>query len=253
VARILIIHGAFSGAWAWERALPVLRAAGHDATAIDLPGSGSDRTPVAEVSLSAYAKRVCDALSETEPTLLVGHSMGGMVVTQAAGLRPERVHSLAYVTAFVPADGQSVADLTAYPEAAGDQVQANLVVSGDPPVAVLPPKAAEHARCNCCTAEQARWACEHLRPQPVAPFTQPVRIPAANRAAFERLPRAYVVCTEDRAIMPALQRRMAREAGCAPVIEIDSDHVPFVSRIDPLIAALDQIAQTIVNAPNRPH
>jgi pimeloyl-ACP methyl ester carboxylesterase len=176
-----------------------------------------------------------------------------MAVTQAAGLLPKRVRALVYVTAFLPADGQSLADLTAYPEAAGDQVQANLVVAGDPPVAVLPPEAAVRARCNCCTAEEARWACERLRPQPLAPFTQPVRIPGATRGAFEHLPRAYVVCTEDRAIMPALQRRMARDAGCAPVIEIDSDHVPFVSRIDRLVAALDRIAQTIVNAPNPPH
>ena len=135
MARIVLVHGAFAGAWCWEPVLPGLRAAGHEVEAIDLPGSGGDETPVEEVSLDAYANRVCAVLADGRPAVLVGHSMGGMVITQAAARCPEHVAALVYLAAFLPADGQSLMELVALPEAADDQVQANLVVSGDPPVA----------------------------------------------------------------------------------------------------------------------
>jgi pimeloyl-ACP methyl ester carboxylesterase len=82
--RIVLVHGAFGGAWCWEPVLPGLRAAGHTVEAIDLPGHGEDKTPVAEVTLDAYADRVCGVLAAGPPAVLVGHSMGGVVVTQAA-------------------------------------------------------------------------------------------------------------------------------------------------------------------------
>ena len=88
MARIVLVHGAFAGAWCWEPVLPGLRAAGHDVEAIDLPGSGEDTTPVAEVSLDAYATRVCEVLAGGRPAVLVGHSMGGMVDNPGGGALP---------------------------------------------------------------------------------------------------------------------------------------------------------------------
>ncbi len=111
MARIVLVHGAFAGAWCWEPVLPGLRAAGHEVEAIDLPGSGMDETPVEEVSLDAYANRVCAVLAGGRPAVLVGHSMGGMVITQAAARCPEHVAALVYLAAFVPADGQSLMEL----------------------------------------------------------------------------------------------------------------------------------------------
>ncbi len=90
------------------------------------------------MTLDAYADRVCEILDGGEPAILVGNSMGGIVISQAAARQPDRVERLVYVAAFLPGDGQSLMDLTALPEGAGDRVQANVVVSGDPPVGVLP-------------------------------------------------------------------------------------------------------------------
>ena len=238
MARILLVHGAFAGAWCWEPVLPGLRAAGHEVRAIDLPGSGEDRTDLAQVTLGGYADRVCESLAEGPPAVLVGHSMGGMVVTQAAAQTPEHVRALIYVAAFVPGDGQSLIELTALPEAAGDQVQANLVAEGDPPIARLPAAAARDALFGCCNDEQAAWAVGHLGRQPVLPFTAPVDLSGPGASTFAALPRAYVTCTRDRAIPPAMQRRMFEAAGCDPVIEIATDHAPWISRTDELVAAL---------------
>jgi pimeloyl-ACP methyl ester carboxylesterase len=165
--------------------------------------------------------------------------MGGMVITQAAARCPDRVDRLVYVAAFLPADGQSLIDITQLPEAAGDAVQAGLVVEGDPPVATMPPEAAREGLMHCCDDEQAAWAQSLRGSQPVAPFTHPVRIDDSD--AFDRLSRAYVMCLLDRAIRPALQRRLIAAAGCDPVIEIDTDHCPWASRPDELAAALDRL------------
>src|ERR1700744_4678138 len=124
MALMVLVHGPFSGAWCWEPVLPGLRAAGHEVETFDLPGQNEDTTPVAEVSLDRYAERACEVLAQGPPAVLVGHSMGGMVVTQAAARTPERVTALIYLTAFLPNDGESLLDLTHYPEAAGDMIQA---------------------------------------------------------------------------------------------------------------------------------
>ena len=112
MARFVLVHGAFGGAWCWEPVMSPLEAAGHTAEAFDLPGGGNDGTPVADVTLDSCAARVGDVLARRpEPAVLVGHSMGGIVITQAAANWPDRVASLVFVCAFMPADGQSLLDL----------------------------------------------------------------------------------------------------------------------------------------------
>jgi pimeloyl-ACP methyl ester carboxylesterase len=245
MARIVLVHGAFAGAWCWEPALAGLRAAGHTVETMDLPGAGADTTPVAEVTLEAYGKKICRVLSEGPPAVLAGQSMGGMAVTQGAARCPEQVVALVYIGAFVPAEGQSLGELVSYPEAAYDQVQANLVVEGDPPVGSLPPAAAVHAMLNCCTEGQAAWAVERLGAQPIAPFAGVIEVQDGAREAFEALPRAYILCGRDHSIPPAMQRRMLTERHCHPVLEIETDHWPWLSRTDEFLAAMAEIVSTV--------
>jgi pimeloyl-ACP methyl ester carboxylesterase len=241
MARIVLVHGAFGRAACWDRVAPGLRAAGHTVEAIDLPGQGEDPTPVEEITLDRYAERVCEALAGGPPAILVGHSMGGMVITQAAARCPERVERLVYVAAFVPWDGMSLIDMTQLPEAAGDQIQASMIVEGDPPVARMSPEGAREARYNCCNDEQAAYALARNSPQAVAPLTHPVALDGPGREAFTALPRTYVMCLQDMAIRPPLQRLMIERAGCEPVIEIDTDHAVWASRPDELAASLNRV------------
>src|SRR5450432_2026748 len=107
MARFVLVHGAFGGAWSWSSITDALESAGHAVRVIDLPGAGEDQTPVADVTLDAYASRICAALAELpDPAILVGHSMGGVAITQAAARCPQRVALLVYVAAFMPGDGQ---------------------------------------------------------------------------------------------------------------------------------------------------
>ena len=88
MARFVLVHGAFGGAWCWEPVVGALEAAGHTVDALDLPGGGEDRTPVEEITLEAaptgsarHSIRVRSRRCSSR------YSMGGVVATQAAGLR----------------------------------------------------------------------------------------------------------------------------------------------------------------------
>jgi pimeloyl-ACP methyl ester carboxylesterase len=250
MARFVLVHGAFAGAWVWEPLLERLKAAGHTAVAFDLPGLGDDRTPTRDVTLDSCAARLYDILATSpEPAIVVGNSMGGIITTQAAARCPHRVAALVYVAAFLPKDGLSLLDLTKLPEGADDQVQANISIEGDPPVAVMSAEASRQALYGSCTEEVARWAIARQRPQPVAVFVTPVSIPPG---ALDGINKYYVLCRRDRAIPPPLQRRMIAENACAEVIELDTDHTPHLSMPDELADALQRVAAHTSTAAGRP-
>jgi pimeloyl-ACP methyl ester carboxylesterase len=240
MARFVLVHGAFSGAWIWQPLRQLLEAADHTAEALDLPGMGEDQTPPGDVTLESSAARVCEVLAGSpEPAILVGHSMGGIITTQAAARCPQQVAALVYVAAFLPKDGQSLLQLTHLPEGAGDQVQANIVISEQPAVAVMPAEASKTALFGSCTDEVANWATQRQRPQPLGPMGTAVTLPAGK---LDHLRKYYVQCTQDRAIPLPLQSRMATENECARVFKLDTDHTPHLSRTRELADVLDVIA-----------
>lgn len=240
MARFVLVHGAFAGAWIWAPLMKRLEADGHSAEALDLPGLGDDHTPISECTLDACAARLCGVLAASSgPAVVVAHSMGGIIATQAAARCPDRVAAVIYVAAFIPKDGQSLLVLTKLPEGAGDQVQANIMIEGDPPVAIMPASASRQALYDCCTEEVAAWAIARQRPQPVAPFATPVSIPAG---VLDGMKRYCVLCLQDRAMQPALLRRMIAENPCADVRELDTDHTPQLSMTNELANALSRFA-----------
>lgn len=240
MARFVLVHGAFCGAWIWGPLSERLKKIGHTVEAFDLPGMGEDCTPVEEVTLDASAERLCAVLaSHREPAIVVGHSMGGIVATHGAARCPDQIAALVYVAAFLPKNGQSLLHLTELPEGAGDQVQANIILEGEPPVAIMPVSASRSALYDCCPEDVAASAIQKHRPQPVAPFAAPVAIPSG---ALDSIDRYYVICRQDRAVPPALQRRMIAENPCVDIVELDTDHTPQLSRADELAEALDRFA-----------
>src|SRR5262249_6980438 len=139
--------------------------------------------------------------------------------------------------AFLPRDGQSLLMLTQLPEGADDQIQASMVV--EPPVAWLTPEGAAVACYGRCSTEQVEWAIARRQPQPVTPMGEPVALDGGT----DEPDRSYIVCTEDRALPPALQRRMAPESPCVEVTEIVADHSPFFSATVELADVLDRYAR----------
>ena len=245
MARMVLVHGAWGGGWIWEKVVEPLEALGHRVEMLDLPGAGDDHTPLEEINLDLYAERICEVLGRSpEQAVLVGHSMGGMAVTQAASRCPGRVASLIYLAAFLPGEGQSLVGLTELPEGEGDHVQKTMVVSGDPPIAELSEENTIIAFYNLAPPEVAKWAAQMRRPQPAVPMLDPAKL----SEGYENIRRSYIHCTRDQANMPALQRRMMSERGVSPVIELDTDHTPHLSAPDELVRALDELARQAVPA-----
>jgi pimeloyl-ACP methyl ester carboxylesterase len=223
--HFVLVHGAWHGAWCWERLVPALEAAGAGVTTLDLPGHGEDDTPLDAVTLDAYADRVEHTVRELDrPVELVGHSMGGAVVSAVAERLPRHVTGLSYLCAFLLRDGESLAAVGATdPDA---ELNDAVVRDADSGGLIVPREAARRIFYGDCPADAARAALDRLRPQAVAPLRTPLEL---TDAAFGRVPRAYLLCTEDRAVSPALQRRMIDALPCDPVVELPTGHSPFLA------------------------
>ena len=223
--RIHLVHGAWHGRWVWDKVTSPLEAKGHTVAALDLPGLGADRTPAAEVTLQRYTDAVCEALiTEDEPVLLVGHSMGGIVISEAAERLPQMIKTLVYVSAYLLSDGQSIMQIVQEDENLS-KLASYLISDGT--VCTLQPDKIRETFYGHCTGSDAEWAASLLVPQPLAPFATPVHV---TRERFGRIPRVYIRCLQDRTVPPSAQERMLAANPCQRVVSIDTDHSPFLSK-----------------------
>ncbi len=234
MSTYVLIHGAWHGGWCWDKVVPLLEKEGHNVETPDLPGHGNDKTPIPEISLQAYANKVCEVLdAQSEPVILVGHSMGGVAITQAAEYRPEKIKKLVYVTAFLLQNGEF---LLQYGEPDEDAlVLPNLIMAEDQSYATVKEGALKEAFYGDCSEEDVARAKALLVPQAAAPFATPVTTTPNN---FGRIPRIYISCTRDRAISPSIQEKMYNNLPCEKVIKIETSHSPFLSSPEELVGHL---------------
>jgi pimeloyl-ACP methyl ester carboxylesterase len=191
----------------------------------DLPGHGKDKRPIADITLQAYTDRVCQILDEqSDPVVLVGHSMGGAVITQAAEYRPEKISKLVYVTAFLLQNGEFLLQ-HAEPDTEA-LVLPNLIMSEDQSYANVKQEALKEVFYADCSDEDVEFAKSRLVPQAAAPFATPVSTTEKN---FGRVPRVYIACLRDRAISPSIQEKLYTALPCENVISMDTSHSPFFS------------------------
>ncbi len=237
MSTYVLIHGAWHGSWCWDRVVPLLEKEGHKVEAPDLPGHGKDTTPIREVSLQAYADSVCKILdAQSDPVVLVGHSMGGIVISQAAEYRPGKIETLVYLTAFLLRDGESLLQV-----AQGDMealVLPNLTFAEDQSHSSVRDEAVKEAFYGDCSEEDVARAKSLLVPQAAAPFATPV---STTEESFGRIPRVYIECLRDRAISPSVQKRMYAAVPCRKVVSMDTSHSPFFSAPDELVAHLTSL------------
>ncbi|HEY5084417.1 MAG TPA: alpha/beta fold hydrolase [Rhizomicrobium sp.] len=237
MATYLLIHGAWHGGWCWRKVAPLLEAQGHSVITPDLPGHGEDKTPTATVTLESYVRRVCEiATAQQEPVILLGHSMGGAVITQAAEHCPGAIAALVYMCAFLPRNGESL--MTWAMQDAGSLVNANLIPVGDGVFDIKPEVVHDAFYAQCSQPDEA-YAKAHLCLQAGQPFTAPM---ATTAERWGSIPRFYIECLRDRALTLPTQRAMQRQSPCRETFAIDTDHSPFFS-------APDQLAEILLRIP----
>lgn len=237
MSTYVLVHGAWVAAWAWERVVPQLERAGHMVVAPDLPAHGADTTPVPGASLQSYADRIITAMDALPgKVILVGHSAGGAVISQAAEARPEKVETLVYLSAYLLQNGQSILQVGS--EDAESLVGPNLVVDEARGVASIRPEVLKEGFFTDCSDEDAAWGMAHVQAEPVAPLATPV---AVSEGRFGRVPRVYVSTLHDRAVSPTLQRRMYTALPCQ-VVSLEAGHTSF-------LCAARAVAEILISVP----
>jgi pimeloyl-ACP methyl ester carboxylesterase len=247
MSSFVLVHGSWHGAWCWHKIVPRLERAGHRVVALDLPGHGRDRRDPGELTLAHYTDAIVGALDALpEPAILVGHSRGGLAITQAAETRPDAVSVLVYLAAFLVPDGGTVLDL-----ARGDRdslVPPNLVVNPERGWDMLREEAFVDTLYADCSPEDVALCRSLLAPEPIAPSRTAV---STTPGRFGRVPRVYVELLRDRAVSLPLQRRMQARLPCREVLSVDASHSAYFSRPDELAACLLSLPE--VAADRRAH
>jgi pimeloyl-ACP methyl ester carboxylesterase len=235
--NVVLVHGSWHGAWAWHVTATMLESAGYNVYVPDLPAHGIDGTAPANVTLDSYVQKVTGILDGlSEPAVLVGHSMGGVILSQAGEMRPARVAKLVYLAAFMPVNGETMQSLLL--QDAGSLVPSSVTVNTATMGIELIPDKVKALFYGETDARYVTLANMLLRADPLYPAVTPVTLTADN---YGRLARYYIKTTNDMAISLAAQERMIERQPCRRVYPIESDHSPFFSHPQQLNAILQRI------------
>ena len=203
----------------------------------NLPGMGGDTTPFAPDVLAQWADHVAELVAAAaEPVILVGHSRGGLVISEVAERVPDQLARLIYLTAFLlPAGDSLVANVAARGPGAGPE----LVVDESTGTCTVRAGTQRAIFYHQCSKEDVDAAVARLCPEPLEPLARGLRVTPER---FGRVPRAYIEATEDQAITLPHQRAMQALLPCDTVLTLACDHSPFYSMPERLAAALDSFA-----------
>lgn len=233
MADFLLVHGAWHGAWCWQRILPGLWRAGHRAFAPDLTGLGARAHQLRpQLRLQDHADDVIATLEaeELERVILVGHSYGGMVITAVAQRCPERLAQLVYLDAVVPRPGESWSSThaAAVKAARREQIaQTGTLPPADPKVLGL-------------LGADYQWVQRRQVPQPGLLYEDALDF---DPARFAHLPRTFIDFTRPAlATIDASRQRVRSEPGWQ-VEEIATGHDGMISAPQATLEALLRCAE----------
>jgi len=207
---VVLVHGAFADASSWRRVIPILEKDGFTVTAVQNPlKSLADDV--------ATTKRVID--SQKENVILVGHSYGGAIITDASAGN-SKVKGLVYVAAFAPDAGEALGGLI---ERFSPSPLATALVPNSAGFLYIDRSKFQEVFANDLTKDEAALLAATQKPIAGAIFGESLKA-----AAWKTIPSWYVVSTQDNAINPDLERFMAKRIG-AEAKEIKASHVSFIS------------------------
>lgn len=234
----VLVHDAWLGRYIWEPIVPLLQQRGHQVVTLDLPGHGDDKTPVENLSLDAYRDAVVAAIGERSSVVLVGHGLGGLVVSAVAEAIPERIGRLVYLGAYLPRSGDSLYSLMQ--EDTGSRIlghwRQDNPKAGSP--ASLAPAGIAEVMCGDCNRPQLETLTTKHRAEAIAPLTAAVTL---SPERFGKVPRYYIEISSDNFISPAMQRRMNERVPVKQRLRMESSHCGFFANPAALVEQLEKL------------
>jgi pimeloyl-ACP methyl ester carboxylesterase len=237
----VLVHGAWQAPYAWQAVKDQLEQQGQKVVVVELPGHGADNTSPATLSIDVYRDKVVAAINAlSENVILVGHSMGGMVVSSVAEKIPGRIEKLVYVGAFLPANGQSLLALASTDSTS--QLGPALIPSADQLTLGIKTENLANIFIQDGSDAVKKQVVDNYRAEPAIPFTNPVTLTAAN---FGKVTKYYVYTAQDHAVGLNLQKRMVAAAGIKNTNTLNSSHCPFLSMPTEVTTLLQDIAKQV--------
>ncbi len=221
----ILVHSAWLGAWQWESVKTILESNGHTVIAPDLPGHGQDNTPSTEIAMHDYVLTITQILDTIdEPAILVGHSFNGITVSRAAEVRPKKVKSIVYLTAFLLPNGGSF--FNAVQGVKGSMAVDNFYLSEDHAYALVKEEAMHEAFAHDIPKEAFEAAKPNIVKEPVAPLTYELQV---TEGSWGKIPKYYIECLQDNAIPIEVQRAMY-DGKVEEVFSLNTSHTPNFSQ-----------------------
>jgi len=238
MTTFVLVHGGGHGGWCWQRTARVLRAGGHEVHAPSLTGFG-DRVHLdtGHVEFATFVADIANLLEfeDLRDVVLVGHSMGGVVIPRVAEVAPERIGRVVWLAGPVLDDGESL--IQAIPQT---PATARAVKIADDGSITTDDELILDAILSDASEEDRRWVGARHRPYPQAALVEPGRLTAF--LALGR-PAGYVLCRGDQCVPEEAARRFAaRLPAGTPVLEVDAGHDCMVTRPGETAAALVTVA-----------
>jgi pimeloyl-ACP methyl ester carboxylesterase len=234
----ILIHGSWHSAWNWHQVVPLLEQAGHRAIAVDLPGMGRDKTPVETVTLQTAVQKICDLIDGIDgKVILVGHSKNGIVISQVAEYRHQKIEKLIYLAAYLVPDGKTQREYSLQDKEG--ILKPFVQLHEEKKTTTLSHEIFReglYADCPDYITEQAKYI---LSEEPFVSGITPLQL---TDACYGSVRRFYIECTEDRAVGPEIQRKMYTEMPCEKVYSLSASHSPFFSKPEELTEIFLKIA-----------
>jgi len=239
----LLVHGAWHGAWCWNKVIPLLQARGNKVIAIDLPGHGQATGRTSDISLDDYVNEVAKTANDQNgQVILVGHSMSGIVISQAAEkLGSKKISALIYLDAFLPRDGESLFALVETtlknltPDSRKPMLVENIIVSEDHKTNSVNQKMAAQIFYHDCSEEDKKFALARISKEPIIPLATPLYL---TDDVYGGIPKYYILCTESKDMDKTF---LSTRVPCKKVYKLASSHSPFFSMPEKLVEILNEI------------
>ncbi|MEZ5565656.1 MAG: alpha/beta fold hydrolase [Gammaproteobacteria bacterium] len=241
MVTIVLVHGAWHGAWCWRHVVPRLEQQGHRVLAPDLPGHGDDPESPHTQTLSRYVRRILSVVADVDgPVVLVGHSLAGLVISAVAEALPTRVARLIFVSALLPRDGDSLVRIcSADPE---NPMNTATVRTPEQKSQTVDPARLQQVFYPDCPAADVALARQRLGPEPLATMFNTVRVTPER---FGTVARSYIYCVHDVALPLFLQEQMVADSPCESVVRLDCGHSPFFAVPDQLASAINTLVRDL--------